>query len=134
MIRKSKIKMSSNRSFGLVFFLVLFIIALWPIINGRDFFQIRVLPLYLSLIFLILGLINSKLLTPLNLLWFKFGILLGTIISPIVMGVVFFMVVTPTGLVMKIMKKDLLQNKYNRNKKSYWLKRNKSFGTMKKQF
>ena len=128
---KSKIKISSNRSFGLIFFVVFFIIALWPLINDG---QIRTLTLCFSLAFLILGLINSKLLTPLNQLWFKFGMVLGAIVAPIVMGIIFFLVVTPIGLVLRMMGKDLLNKKCDKKKTTYWIKRDQSFRTMKRQF
>ena len=131
MLHKSKIKVSSNRSFGLVFFIVFIIIALWPL-TSED--SIRIWSIIVSLIFLILGLINSKLLTPLNQLWSKFGITLGAIVAPIVMGIVFFLVVTPTGLILNIMGKDLLNKKYDKKKKTYWIKRNTPIGTMKRQF
>ena len=125
-------EVSSNRNFGLVFFVVFFIIALW---NFRgDLYQIRIVPLFFSLVFLILGLINSKILTPLNKLWLKFGIFLGTIIAPIVMGIVFFLLVTPIGLSMKVMGKDLLNKKQDKKKKTYWIKRDIPVGTMKRQF
>ena len=129
---KSKIKIGSNRSFGLVFFVVFFIIAFWSFRGNLN--EIKILPLFISLIFLILGLIKSNLLTPLNKIWFKFGIILGAIISPIVMAVVFFLVVTPTGLIMRIMGKDLLKRKYDKTKQSYWIKRDQAIGTMKRQF
>ena len=105
-----KIKINSNRSFGIVFFFVFVIVSLWPLTNENS---LRVWSIFVAIIFLILGLMNSKLLTPLNILWFKFGKLLGFIIAPIVMGIVFFVVITPTGLIMKIIGKDLLNNKYN---------------------
>ena len=128
----SKVKIGSNRSFGFVFFIVFFIVAFW---NFRgELSQIRTIPLYISLVFLILGLINSKLLTPLNKLWFKFGMLLGAIIAPFVMMLVFFIVVTPIGLIMKLMGKDLLNKKINKNVKSYWISRKDPMGTMKNQF
>ena len=131
MQEKSKIKMSSNRSFGLVFFIVLMIIGLWPLKNNGD---VRVYFVLLSISFLILGLINSKLLTPLNLLWFKLGILIGSIMAPIVMGIVFFLIVTPTGLIMKMFGKKMLDNAFDKSKKSYWINRNKKANSMKKQF
>ena len=127
----NKIKISSNRSFGLVFFVVFLIISLWPLTSEGS---IRIWSAIVSAVFLILGLINSKLLTPLNLLWFKFGMILGAIISPIVMGIVFFLVVTPTGLILRIMRKDLLNKKYDKEKETYWIKRDTSIGTMKRQF
>jgi hypothetical protein len=128
---KSKIKLGSNRSFGLVFFVVFLIISLWPFTFDTN---IKVLPAVISLIFLILGLMNSKLLTPLNKVWFKFGIILGAVIAPIVMGIVFFFVVTPVGVIMRLAGKDLLSKKYNSKKKSYWIKRDKPIETMKRQF
>ena len=131
MLNNSKIKISSNRSFGIVFFFVFLIISLWPLTNESP---LRVWPIFVAIIFLILGLMNSKLLTPLNILWAKFGKLLGFIIAPIVMGIVFFVVITPTGLIMKIIGKDLLNNKYNNKIKSYWINRDKTKSTMKQQF
>ena len=128
---KSKIKMSSNRSFGLVFFFVLIIIGLWPLKNNGD---LRIYFIVLSIPFLILGLINSKLLNPLNLLWFKFGILIGSFMAPIVMGIVFFLVVTPTGLIMKMFGKKMLDEPFDKNKKSYWINCNKQASSMRKQF
>ena len=131
MLNKSKIKIGSNRNFGLVFFFVFLIVGLWPLLNEGSF---RIWSIIIAIIFLILGLTNSKLLTPLNILWFKFGLFLGSIISPIVMGIVFFLVVTPTGFIMKIMGKDILNKKYDNRKKSYWINRDKSKTTMKQQF
>ena len=124
-----KIKVSSNKSFGIVFFIFFIAVAFYPLINNEEY---RLWALIISLIFLILGLINSSFLTPLNLLWFKFGMLLGRIVSPIIMGLVFFGVVTPTGLIMKLFKKDLLRLKRNK-KKSYWIER-KTKSEMKNQF
>ena len=121
---------SSNKSFGIVFFLVFLLIGVYPLINDDS---IRIWSLIISLIFLILGLINSNILTPLNQIWFKFGILLGKIISPIIMGIIFFLVVTPTGLIMRILRKDLLNLKFN-NSKSYWIEKNGPKSKMKNQF
>jgi len=127
----NKIKISSNRNFGLVFFIIFLIVSLWPLTYEGP---IRIWTVIISLVFLILGLMNSKLLTPLNKLWFKFGMILGAIVVPVVMGVVFFLVVTPIGLVMKIMGRDLLNKKYDKKKRTYWIKRDTSIGTMKRQF
>tara|TARA_B100000029_G_C16960526_1_gene736054 strand:+ start:148 stop:546 length:399 start_codon:yes stop_codon:yes gene_type:complete len=132
MKQNSKIKMGSNRSFGLIFFAVLITIAFWS--YRGEFQQIKTIPFYFSLIFLVLGLMNSKLLTPLNKLWFKFGLLLGAFISPIIMGIIFFAVVTPIGIFMKIMNKDLLRNKSDKNVRSYWINRGKQASKMKQQF
>ena len=131
MLRESKIKPGSNRNFGLVFFVVFLIISLWPLTyEGTP----RIWSIIIAIIFFILGLMNSKLLTPLNILWFKFGMVLGSIIAPIVMGIVFFAVVTPTGIIMRIFGKDLLNNKLNKDKKSYWIHRAKIKSSMKQQF
>jgi len=121
-----KVKIGSNRSFGIVFFIVFLIIGTYPI-----FFQgeLRIWSLIVSIIFLLLGIINSRFLSPLNLLWFKFGMLLGRIVSPIVMGLVFFLVVTPTGLLMRLFGKDPLNTKFSKDD-SYWIKREKNIGTI----
>ena len=131
MLNKSKIQMSSNRNFGLVFFIVFLLLGFWPLINGEE---IRFWSVIISMVFLFFGIINSKLLTPLNLLWFKFGILLGSIFAPIVMMFVFFLVVTPIGFTMRIMGKDLLNKKPDKKKETYWINREKSAGSMKRQF
>ena len=130
MNNKNDIKISSNRSFGIVFFIVFLIISFYPLINNNDY---RLWSLIISLIFLILGLLNSKFLTPLNKIWFKFGLFLGKIISPIVMGVIFFLVVTPIGILMKFFKKDLLNLKMN-NSKTYWIEKTDPKSKMKNQF
>ena len=131
MLDKSKIKISSNRSFGLVFFAVFLIIGLWPLTSGSS---VLIWSVIVSLVFLILGLLNSKLLTPLNKIWFKFGLLLGSLFAPIVMGLIFFLVVTPTGFIMRILGKNPLGKKYGKEKKTYWIKRDSSVGTMKRQY
>ena len=128
---KSKIKMSSNRNFGLVFFIVFLILGFWPITNGGG---IRIWLVVISLIFLVLGMMKSKLLTPLNKLWFKFGMILGAIVAPVVMGAVFFLVVTPIGIVMRTIGKDLINKKYDKKKETYWITRKTSIGLMKRQF
>ena len=125
-----EIKISSNRSFGIVFFIVFLLIALYPLIKGND---LRIWSLVISFIFLALGLVNSKILTPLNRLWFKFGLLLGRFISPLVMGIIFFIVVTPTGIIMRLFKKDLLNLKYNK-KETYWINKSGPKSKMKNQF
>ena len=129
-MKNNEIKISSNRSFGVVFFIVFLLISLYPISYSGE---IRIWSFIISLIFLILGLINSKILTPLNKLWFKFGIFLGKIVSPIIMGIIFFLVVTPIGLIMKTLRKDVLNLKYNTNK-SYWIEKAGPKSKMKNQF
>ena len=124
------IKIGSNRNFGIVFFVVFLLIAIYPVINDGD---LRLWSLIISLFFLVLGLINSKILSPFNKLWFKFGIFLGKIISPFVMSIIFFLVVTPIGILMRILKKDLLSLKKNNNK-SYWVEKTDQRSKMKNQF
>ena len=123
--------MSSNRNFGIVFFVVLFLVGIFPLLKGND-------PIYwlifISFIFLILGIFNSKILTPLNKSWIKFGEVLGKIIAPIVMGIVYFLILTPTSILTKLFGKDLLGIKFNSKKKTYWKLREKNIGSMKKQF
>ena len=126
----NNIKISSNKNFGLVFFIVFLLIAFYPLLSRGD---IRIWSLIIAIIFLILGLLNSKILTPLNKTWFKFGILLGSFVSPIVMGGVFFAIVTPTSLIMKVLGKNLLNLKRN-NKKTYWIERSEIKSKMKNQF
>ena len=126
----SDIKIGSNRSFGVVFFIFFLFIALYPLINDGE---VRLWSLLISLIFLVLGIFKSKILTPLNKVWFKFGILIGSIISPIIMGIIFFLIVTPIGLFMRAIGKDLLNLKYNNNK-SYWIEKNGPKSKMKNQF
>jgi hypothetical protein len=129
-MKKNKIKMGSNKSFGIVFFIVFLIIAFWPFVS---FTTVKIWSLIISIIFLVLGMMNSKILSPLNLIWFKFGILLGSIVSPIVMSIIFFVVITPIGIIMRMLGKDLLNKKYNK-KKSYWIIKDNSKSSMKQQF
>ena len=124
------IKIGSNRSFGIVFFILFLLVALYPTINSEG---IRMWSIIVSLIFLVLGLLDSKILTPLNKVWFKFGILLGRVISPLIMGVIFFFVVTPIGLIMRILGKDVLNLKYNSNK-TYWIEKTGPKSKMRNQF
>ena len=124
------IKRSSNKNFGIVFFIVFILIALWPLLNNETY---RLWAVIIALIFLILGIIDSRFLTPLNILWFKFGLLLGKIVSPLVMGIIFFFVVTPIAMLMRIFNKDLLNLRYN-NKNSYWIEKNEPKSKMKNQF
>ena len=120
----------SNKNFGIVFFVVFLLIAIFPLNNNGE---IRIWSLIISSIFLILGMLNSKILTPLNNLWFEFGKFLGKIISPLIMGIIFFFVVTPIGLTMRLLGKDLLNLKFNLNK-SYWIEKNDPKSKMKNQF
>ena len=121
---------SSIRSFGILFSIVFIIITFWPILNGNKPYYWLLLP---SSIFLILGILKSKILIPLNKIWIKFGYLLGAIIAPIVMGIIFFLIVTPIGFIMRIFGKDFLSLKFKKELNTYWLKR-KNVKSMKKQF
>jgi hypothetical protein len=129
-MKKNNTKISSNKSFGIIFSVFFLIVSLYPLTYAQD---IRIWAVILSILFFILGLINSKILSPVNLLWFKFGLLLGRIFSPIIMGIIFFFIVTPIGIIMKVFKKDLLNLKYN-NKKSYWIEKTGPKSKMKNQF
>ena len=124
------IKTSSNKSFGIVFFIVFVIISLYPLVNQED---IRIWSLVIAFIFFILALLNSKILTPLNKIWTRFGLFLGNLISPIVMGIIFFFVVTPIGLLMRLFGKDVLNLKKNKFS-SYWIKKTDQKSRMEKQF
>ena len=126
-----KIKLGSNRSFGIVFFIVFLLIAIYPLINQGE---VRIWSLIISFLFLFLGLLNSKILTPLNKLWFRFGLFLGKIVSPIIMAVIFFLVVTPIGLLMRLFGKDVLNLKLNKKKSSYWIEKVGPKSKMKNQF
>ena len=127
---EKKIKVSSNKSFGIVFSIFFLLISIYPLLNNDPIYYWS---LFVSFIFLVLGLMNSKILSPLNLLWFKFGILLGKIVSPIVMGIIFFLVVTPISIILKIFSKDVLNLKFNNNK-TYWIVKDGPKSNMKKQF
>ena len=125
-----KKKKDLGRSFGIVFFIFFLIIALWPEFNYKN---IRLLPLIIGFIFLLFAIIAPKFLLPLNKIWIKFGELLGKFISPIVMGLIYFLVITPIALLLKMFKKDLLKLKFSKEG-SYWVIRKKKLGPMKKQF
>jgi hypothetical protein len=122
---------SSNRSFGLLFFIVFIVVGLWPIIKGET---ANIYLILISLFFLIFGLINSKILSPFNKAWIKFGEILGLIIAPIIMALVYFIILTPISLILRMFGKDLLGLKFLKKQDTYWIKRVKKLGTMKKQF
>ena len=123
-------KIENNKSFGILFFIIFLLIALWPLINSGS---IRLWALGIALIFLVLGITNSKILTPVKKSWIKLGEILGKIIAPIVMGFIYFIIITPIGLLMRLVGKDVLNLKFNKNE-SYWIKRAKNLNTMKRQF
>jgi hypothetical protein len=122
---------SSNRSFGLLFFIVFIAVGLWPAIKGET---TNIYLILISLFFLIFGLINSKILSPFNKAWVKFGEILGLIIAPIIMALVYFIILTPISLILRMFGKDLLGLKFMKKQDTYWIKRVKKLGTMKKQF
>ena len=129
---KEKIKINSNKSFGLVFFVIFLIVSLYPLLNQES---IRVWSLIISFIFLFLGILNSILLSPLNYIWFNFGLFLGKFISPLVMGMVYFIVVFPTFLLIKLFKKNYLNLKYDNSKETYWITNDSDENkSMKNQF
>ena len=123
-------KKNSNKSFGVLFFIVFLLIALWPLFKGDS---LRIWSLLIAIIFLVLGLLNSKILNPFKRIWIKFGEILGKMIAPLVLSIVYFIVITPIGLLLRIFGKDLLGIKFLK-KKSYWIKRDKDLGSMKNQF
>ena len=122
---------SSNRSFGYLFFVIFLILGFWPLKSGEN---LNFYFLAISLIFLILGLINSKLLSPFNKFWIKLGVILGNIIAPIVMALVYFVILTPVSLIVRLFGKDLLALRFLKKKETYWITRKKTLGSMKKQF
>ena len=126
-----KIKISSNKSFAIVFAVVFIIIGIYPLLNNED---LRYWSIIVSLILIILGYKNSLLLTPLNFIWFKFGLLLGRVIAPIVMGLIYFVVVYPTNLLLKVFKKNQMGIKYNKSINTYWVNTNNNSNNMKDQF
>jgi|TARA_B100001094_G_C17720635_1_gene571785 hypothetical protein len=115
-----KKKKDTNRSFGILFFIVFSIISIWPVLSGGE---LRLWSFILAIIFLIMGITKSRFLTPFNRAWIKFGELLGVIISPLIMGLVYFLVVLPIGILMRAFGKDLLSLKFNKNIKTYWNKK-----------
>ena len=127
---KENIKIGSNRSFGIVFFIIFLIIGLFPLLNYNE---VRIWAILISFLFLILGVINSKILSPLNKIWFKFGIFLGNFIAPIIMCIIYFLIVTPTGILVRLFKKDLLSLKKN-DGKTYWIEKRGQNNTLKNQF
>ena len=124
-------KKSSNKSFGLLFFVVFLGLGLWPLTNDNN---PNIYLIIISIIFLILGLLNSKLLSPLNSFWIKFGELLGKIIAPVVMAIIYFLILTPISLMVRLFGKDLLGLNFTKQLQTYWIKRKKDLGSMDKQF
>ena len=123
-------KQSSEKSFGILFFIIFILIALWPLLSGEP---IKVWALVLSIFFLVITLLKRDLLKPLNKIWIKFGELLGKIIAPIVMALIFFFILTPISIIIRLFGKDLLKLKISKEN-SYWIKREKNINSMDKQF
>ena len=126
-----KIKGSTERNFGLVLATFFMIICLYPVLKGES---IRFWALSISIILYCLGLFLPKTLIVPNKLWFKFGMILGAIVAPIVMGLIFFLTVTPIGIIMRLLGKDILNQRIEKSAKSYWIKRKDPIGSMKNQF
>ena len=124
-------KKSSNKSFGILFFIIFLGLGLWPLTEDLS---ANIYLIFISLLFLILGIINSKILTPFNKAWIKLGEILGRLIAPAVMALIYFFILTPISLIVRIFGKDLLNLKFFDQKKSYWINRKKDSGKMNKQF
>ena len=123
--------MGSDKNFGIVFAIFFTIISLWPLLSGEN---IRIWAIVIAFTFLLISFLKPKLLNKLNKIWVQFGILLGKIVSPIVMAFVFFIIITPMGVFMRLIGKDLINKKMKKSIKSYWIKRSQMIGTMKNQF
>ncbi len=128
-MKNSNIKIGTNKSFEIVFFLFFLIVAIFPLFNDGN---IRIWSLIMAIFFLILGLLNSKSLTPMNKIWFKVRIILSSFISSIFLGIVFLLIVTPTSLIMKVLGKNLL-NLRRGNNETYWVEKSKLKSKMKNQ-
>ncbi len=122
---------SSDKSFGVVFSIVFLIVALYPLITSAG---LRIWALVVSAIFLLLAYVAPKILSLPNKLWFKFGLLIGSIVAPIIITLIYFVTVLPTGFIMRLLGKDLLKQKLDNNAKSYWIERKGPMGSMKNQF
>tara|TARA_Y100000768_G_C23989853_1_gene691605 strand:+ start:483 stop:887 length:405 start_codon:yes stop_codon:yes gene_type:complete len=125
------IEKPSERSFGKVFSIVFLGFALFPLFNSKD---LNVWALAISTIFMLLAYIAPKTLVILNLLWFKFGLLMGSIVSKIILTLIYFFTVLPIGIVIRLFGKDLLKLRLDKKVNSYWIKRTDSMGPMKNQF
>ena len=123
-------KSNNNKSLGLLFFFVFIIISFWPLLNGG---KVRIWSIVIAIIFLTLALVKPQILNPLTKLWIKFGELIGKFISPIVIGLIYFVILTPIGLLMRIFNKDLLNLKFSKES-SYWIKRETKLNSMDKQY
>jgi hypothetical protein len=118
--RAADVRIASERSFGIVFCVVFLVIGLWPLVrsDGPRWWSLAVAAAFLAAAFLL-----PKALAPLNRSWARFGLLLHRITNPIVMGLVFFLAVTPTALMMKLLGKDPLRRRIDPAAKTYWIER-----------
>jgi hypothetical protein len=126
-----EVESGSEKSFGIVFAVVFLLISLYPLVDNKD---VHLWSLIISLIFFLLAYVAPKVLSVPNKLWFKLGMALGAVVAPVVMALVYFSTVVPIGLIMRLMGKDLLRQKLDKNTKSYWIERNEPMGSMKDQF
>ncbi len=126
-----EVESGSEKSFGIVFAVVFLLISLYPLVDNKD---VHLWSLIISLIFFLLAYLAPKVLSIPNKLWFKLGMALGAVVAPVVMALVYFTTVVPIGLIMRLMGKDLLRQKLDKNTKSYWIERNEPMGSMKDQF
>jgi hypothetical protein len=125
------IEQSSEKSFGIVFGIVFLLVATYPLINSED---LHIWALIISIVFLLLAFLATSVLIIPNKLWFKFGLLIGSVVAPIVLTLIYFITVMPTGIIMRFLGKDLLKQKLDKNAKSYWIERKEPVGSMKNQF
>lgn len=131
---RDTVKGSSDRAFGIVFSIVFLIVGLFPLVGGGS---VTWWPFAVSAIFLVAAVAFSSVLAPLNKVWTRFGLLLHRVTNPIIMGILFFIVVTPVGLVMRLFGKRFLHQELERGADSYWIRRNPpgpAPDTMKQQF
>ena len=126
-----EVESGSEKSFGIVFAIVFLLISLYPLVDNKD---VHLWSLIISLIFFLLAYVAPKGLSVPNKLWFRLGMALGAVVAPVVMALVYFTTVVPIGLIMRLMGKDLLRRKLDKNTKSYWFERNEPMGSMKDQF
>jgi hypothetical protein len=128
-----EVSVGSDRKFGITFAVVFALIGLFPLVVGG---RIRLWALAIALLFLVVALLRPPLLHRLNIFWFKFGMLLSRIVSPIVTGLIFFVAVVPIALVMRALGKDMLGRKFDRNATTYWVSRDatQAAASMKNQF
>lgn len=114
------VKGSSDRSFGIVFAVVFLLIGLWPLLDGG---AVRWWSLAVAFVFAVLAAIRPGLLAPVNRLWLRLGLLLNRIVSPLVMALLFYLIITPLAFLMRLTGKDPLRLKYDPEVRSYWIAR-----------